>query len=500
MKNLLLLIISLIPFPSNAQLTFELKGTIDKKISSVLTEGSQVELSEIRQTETDIYKAIVLKDGNYEQISVDQLDKITFKPRNSKEFWQNQAIQNSVYSSITKNGLQYKLRYELEEDALEYMNYVNVNNLIFEDSYLESYLYTLIYKILPNRLDDGRPGIINVKLLKDISPNSFVFPNGTLFITTGLLSTINSEDELVAVLAHEISHFVLDHSIININKAIQRQKSAEFWAAFATGVAAAADIYVSSNNAYYSPGTITMGTAILAFSIAESVNERLGIKYSKEQESTADECATELLKFLSISPSALSTALNKIKKHYLITGNYLALYGAETHPSIDDRIKEIGEPKEYNSIEYDKKISFINSFNAILELNNQHFSACYDFANRNIKANVATEDDYVLLAMTTIYMNDSEASNKDALSLIQQAKSLNIYPTINILKQEAIVLLRLGLNDEAINSLEQYKNELENERTDLEKIRNSQDWSTLNNYINKEYEWTMKMIYKVKYL
>jgi len=497
MRKIAILFLVIIPLSSMAQLTFELKGRVNKKISSEIPEGSQVELKEIKKDKSDYYKVVILINGKQKLIGLNQVDKISFTPTNSKEFWQNQALQHSVYDNILKNGLQYKLRRELEEETIEYVNYVQNNNLCFEDSYLESYLYALVYRIYPSRLDDGRPGILNIKILKDLAPNASIFPNGTLFISTGLLSTINSEEELIGVLAHEISHFVLDHSIININKDVQRQKRAEFWAATATVVAAAADVYLATNNEYYASGAITMSTAILAYSIAASVNERMGLKYSREQEMEADKCAVELMKYIGVNPTALASALSKIKNYCILTGNYLSLTGEGTHPALDDRISEIGNPSSFYDIEYDKTISFVNSFNAIVELNNQHLSSCVNLANRNIKANVATEEDYVLLAMATLYMYDTESKNHEALELINTAKSLNIYPSINISKQEAIVLIRLGKMDDAKNSLEKYREGLDKERLNLDKIIDTREWSLLNIYINKEYKWTVKMINKV---
>jgi beta-barrel assembly-enhancing protease len=498
-KITLIFLIASIPLLSMAQLTFGLKGTVIKKITSDLSEGSIVTLKTIDYNDIALkYKASIICNDNVELVDIKKLENISFKPSNSKEFWQIQALTHDVYNNISKNGIQYKLRKELEEEALDYINYTENNNLIFNDSYLESYLYALSYKIYPIRLEDGRPGILNVKILKSIVPNAFIFPNGTMFITTGLLSTINSEDELIGVMAHEISHFVLDHSIININKAVQRQKRAEFWAAFATGVAAAADIYTAANNEYYAPGAITMGTAILAYSIASELKERMGLEYSREQEMEADHCAVELMKYINIDPTALSSALKKIKAYSILNGNYLALTGKGTHPALDDRISSIGQPTtEFYNTDYDKTISFVNSFNAIIELNNHHLKACTNLVNRNIKSNIATEDDYVLLAMVTIFMFDNEIKNKEALDYINMAKSLNISPSINIPKQEAIILIRLRKLEEAKNSLKKYLSALENEQLNLINIKNTIEWSYVNNYLFNEREWTVKMINKV---
>lgn len=487
------------PLLTIAQITFDLKGTINKKISSNLPEGQNIELKSITYYESiGFYKASIYVDGKEELVEVKTLDRISFSPTNSKEFWQNQALSHDVYKNIMKNGMQYDLRKELEEEAIDYINYTESNNLIFKDSYLESYLYALAYRIYPTQIDDGRPGVLNVKILKSTVPNAFIFPNGTMFLSTGLLSTINTEEELIGIMAHEISHFVLDHSIININVAEQRKKRAEFWAAFATGLAAAADMYTASNSDYYAPGAITIGTAILAYSIVAELNERMGLKYSREQEMEADECAAKLMEYINVSPKALSSALLKIKDYSILNGNYLALTGTGTHPAIDDRINKLGLPLTgFHSPDYDKTISFVNSFNAIVQFNSHHLRSCSKLVNRNIEAGIATEDDYILLAMVTTFMYDNEEKNYEALSYIKKAKTLNISPSINIHKQEAIILIRLEKYDEAKTVLNKYLNALESEQSKLGNIKNSSEWSYASNFIFNEQEWTVKMINKV---
>jgi Zn-dependent protease with chaperone function len=500
MKKALVYLLLALPFTIYAQLTFELKGVISKKISSTLLVGKNIELKSIYGFE-GFYEAKISSEGKEENIDFKHLNRITFNPASLREFWQLQGIKTGAYENIFRSGFQYKLRKEIDDEALEYLSYIETNNLIFEDSYLESYLYSLIYKIYPDRLNDGRPGILNVHVIKDLLPNAFIFPNGSLFISTGLLSTIHSEEELIGVLAHEVSHFVLDHSLININKATARQKRAEFWAAVATAVAATAEIYAANHNQYYAPGAFTMSTAILAFGIAESVSIRFGLQYSREQEFEADNCANELMKFIKVNPLALSSALLKIKRYCVKTGNYLALTGEGTHPSLNDRINSIGMPPLFKDDKYDRVISFVNTFNAILEFNNQHFSSCSTLLERNVAANVAIEEDYLMLAMVNIYMFDNEEKNMEALKYINVAKQISVFPTINQPKQEAIVLIRLKKFEEAKNCLLKYNDLLSKESSSLDKNNgNNSKEILLRSYLNREYEWSKKMINKVNKL
>lgn len=52
--------------------------------------------------------------------------------------------------------------------------------------------------------------------------NAFAAPGGYVFITSGLLQRMHSEDELAGVLAHEISHVLRKHHLLAIQKSAKR--------------------------------------------------------------------------------------------------------------------------------------------------------------------------------------------------------------------------------------------------------------------------------------
>jgi predicted Zn-dependent protease len=291
------------------------------------------------------------------------------------------------------------------------------------------------------------------------------------------------------VLAHEVAHFVLDHQIVNINKAISRQKRAEFWAGVATATAAALDAYLATQNEYYIPGNLTYSAAVLSYSIANSISERIGTNYNLSQELEADNAATMILECLHRETRALGAALTRIKEYCIINGDYLALSGSGTHPGLDDRINKIGkmDPSTLNNLKYDRLVSFLNTFNASSEYYLKHIETSIELASRNIEAGVGIEEDYLIKAMAIRQLNDTPEKNLEALELINKAKSLNIVPTNYIFKQEGITLLRLGRNKEASEAFKTYENNLEKISEKSEKL-------------NKEIEWTRKMISKMSFL
>lgn len=51
-------------------------------------------------------------------------------------------------------------------------------------------------------------------IIENDTPNAFSAPGGYVFLTTGLLKTITNEAQLAGVVAHEIAHVTLRHSIL----------------------------------------------------------------------------------------------------------------------------------------------------------------------------------------------------------------------------------------------------------------------------------------------
>ncbi len=60
------------------------------------------------------------------------------------------------------------------------------------------------------------------KVLKMPDPNAFACPGGAIFITKSLLDKIKSDDELAAVLAHEVAHAARRHSMKEYEKAMSQ--------------------------------------------------------------------------------------------------------------------------------------------------------------------------------------------------------------------------------------------------------------------------------------
>ena len=78
-------------------------------------------------------------------------------------------------------------------------------------------LQDLLHKLTPqNQIDVS----YNVQLLNDDTPNAFATLGGQIFVTTGLIKNIKSENGLAMVLAHEMAHVQHRHPIQSLSRGL----------------------------------------------------------------------------------------------------------------------------------------------------------------------------------------------------------------------------------------------------------------------------------------
>ena len=425
-------------------------------------------------------------------------DRMTFHYQTVQDLWDAQVITN-VIKTLSKKGLQSKMRSEMETDALEYISKVKGYNMELKDPFLENYIYSLVAKIAPVDIIDGRPGNVNILLVDDPSTNAGMYPNGTLVIHSGLLACLNTEDELVAILGHEIAHFILDHSVQNINKVIARKKRAEFWAAVATGVTAVAEGVAATQNRYYIPGAATLGVAALSTAIASEVIDHLGMKYNHEQEYEADNMAVEVLKILGYDPNALATALHKLQAVQIKDRVQSMYFQSYSHPALVERIQKAGTPQDRHDAQFEKMISFAVTSAARMKFEDRRFRQVLPLVSQNISNHVGTAEDYILKANCMMSLYDSAESNSEILQLIEVAKQLE--PTnINIYKTEILAFLRTKDYQKAVALMDEYLVKLNELRSSLVQVEDDRTWDSTNQFTLEEIAWTEKMKVKVKNL
>ncbi len=159
-------------------------------------------------------------------------------------------------------------------------------------------------------------------LLDSDAINAFAAPGSFIFLTRGMLRVCDTEEELAAILAHEIAHIEHDHAV----KAIKQSRGADFWKTLGTEIAKnAADRDQTQLTDTFSG---MAGDAFKTLSVTG---------YSRESEQDADRSAVALLKRAGYPPSALVSMLQKMESKLRPGG----LDFVKTHPRPVDRITTV---------------------------------------------------------------------------------------------------------------------------------------------------------------
>ncbi|MDR2186342.1 MAG: M48 family metalloprotease [Treponema sp.] len=164
----------------------------------------------------------------------------------------------------------------------------------------------------------------HVAILDSSEINAFSTSGGHIFVTRGLIEVANSEDTLAAVLAHEIAHVQLQHSLKSI-------KSSRF-----------ANAVVETANVASTAATGTQLkelTETFGLSVDEAVNA-LNNGYSQNQEYDADTLALSLMASAGYEPASLLTMLTSLREKQ---GNQTRSGFGKTHPSPDRRIASVNK-------------------------------------------------------------------------------------------------------------------------------------------------------------
>ena len=87
---------------------------------------------------------------------------------------------------------------------------------LYKDAKLDSYVSTLGKRMAAASERPNLPWEFHV--VDDASVNAFALPGGFIYVTRGLLASINDEAELATVVGHEIGHVTNRHSVQQISK------------------------------------------------------------------------------------------------------------------------------------------------------------------------------------------------------------------------------------------------------------------------------------------
>ncbi len=201
-----------------------------------------------------------------------------------------------------------------------YLEQVNQQVGIYDDETIIDYLDAIKARLLQGYNQDPRE--IDIYLIDNPMPNAYAAPDKTIFISRGMLSLASTEDDIAAVIAHELVHILNKHHVKQSRRRIL-------------------------------PGLLSLPGKAVGKVVNEDIGnlvnapiEGIGMlylaDYSRDQEEEADIDGVGMLAKAGYDPRSMARILEQLEEtSTLLRGEYATPSFYDTHPSTPDRIVNI---------------------------------------------------------------------------------------------------------------------------------------------------------------
>jgi Zn-dependent protease with chaperone function len=397
--------------------------------------------------------------------------EIDYKNASLEDLWAINYIESDGLAHAARYGRDQELRSEIEQEYLELEQSLEQ----YDDPFLLDYLNQLLMRIFPGEIPKAQAANLQVNVFNGSEPWSFACSNGKIFLSTGLLATLGSEEELMAILAAEVAHIYFDHSYVNYRQQEIREARARFWTGVLTVAALAAETAVAVDNAnrgnydlldYQFYGVFTESVFLLSSTVASSILNRLGMEYTQEQQQEADRIAKLVLEWHGMNGSAMATALARIDEYYESTREYVLTSGDSPFPNIGKRISDLEGKSDLDYTEtkaeanYLQRCATLLSMSAWQEYREGELDIAQRLVDRLVDSRLAAVDDQVLrsllLRRTTL---DASGLQKALVWLDEAEQSARSIP-VELYLERSVLHYRMGNMEEARKALVKYREDL----------------------------------------
>jgi len=193
------------------------------------------------------------------------------------------------------------------------------DGLVLKDEAANSYVRRIGQALVPKGLELERVSW-KFRVLRDPQPNAFALPNGSIYLTTGLIFLVDNESQLAAIIAHEMTHVMRRHTYVQ-NRSNRKK--------FLT-------INIMAAVGAYAPGGIVGAVITIVTTVAPFILMATIYGYSQDLEREADLKGVDMMISAEYSPEEMVNVMKLLDKD--IEGENIRLFYND-HPSLDERIK-----------------------------------------------------------------------------------------------------------------------------------------------------------------
>lgn len=226
--------------------------------------------------------------------------------------------------------------------------------VVYHDSGLDAYLTRVGMAVAADKKVENVEW--KFRVLRDPVPNAFALPNGSIYINSGLIALLEDENQLAAVLAHEVIHVTNRHTYLR-NRSIRKK-------------VLAINILTTIGNWNLVGGPV--GTAIgLVASISPLILALSVLGYSRDQEKEADLEGLKNATAAGFVPYGMPNSFKAMQKD--VEGEIIQTFYMD-HPKLQDRIAYTSNSisKDAKKLSDDETKTANADYLALMELVDRH--------------------------------------------------------------------------------------------------------------------------------
>jgi predicted Zn-dependent protease len=229
---------------------------------------------------------------------------------------------------------QLKLIPDEQMDAMGAQSFEQIKQQtpITKDQNIQQYISCIANKIIPQVAQKPDPKQWEVLVFEDEQANAFALPGYKIGVYTGLLKYAKNQDQVAAVMGHEVAHVIAKHG----NERVSNQMATEAGLSIATVILG---------------GTQDENSALILAGLGLGAQYGIILPFSRSHESEADLIGLELMAKAGFDPAQSVPLWQNMSQAGAAPPEFMS-----THPSSDTRIKQLQERIPEANIAYQKAV------------------------------------------------------------------------------------------------------------------------------------------------
>ncbi len=202
-----------------------------------------------------------------------------------------------------------------------------------KDQNINQYVLCIANKIIPQVTQNPDPKQWEVQVFDDPQANAFALPGNKIGVYSGLLKYAKNQDQLAAVMGHEIAHVIAKHGNERVSSQMATQAGLEI-----------ASVMLG--------GTQDANNAMILAGLGLGVQFGITLPFSRSHESEADLIGLELMAKAGFNPEESVPLWENMSKAGASPPEFMS-----THPSGSTRIKQLKERIPKANIAYQQAVN-----------------------------------------------------------------------------------------------------------------------------------------------